>query len=270
MSANITVANNIRDSILSHHPRSRYDMDSFGPSVMPSLLPSSELAILRSLAANPSLVHLHPALSLYIADLFAATRHHPELDGTLLTRRAHIDVEDLVRAHRVIFGDSTGTDLIRLTTGEKTTEEWEDAQSHARSRNFTSSTRTEDYENEIDDMTTVRVSWEWKEGDGGGDVVGKLGERSRSEADHEDPLDQEDQDQADREVMDVSEVDVAKVLPRVVSHRVRVRDGPQEEILGNIMFCAVGPPPTYKAPEGDLEWEKRTVKEIIVEVLADV
>ncbi|TFK53538.1 hypothetical protein OE88DRAFT_1733444 [Heliocybe sulcata] len=270
MSAHIILANNIRESIPSHHSRSRYDPDSLGPSVRGGLLQSSELAILRSLAADSGLVHLHPALSLYIADLFAGTRHHPELDGTLLTRRAHIDVEDLVRAHRVIFGDSTGTDLIRLATGEKTTEEWEDDQSHARSRNRTSSTRTEDYESEIEDMTTVRVSWDWKGDDGGGDAVRKLGVGSQSEPDHEDPRDTQDQGHADHEVMDVSEADVAKVVPRVVSHRVRVRDGPQDEILGNVMFCAVGPSPAFKPTEQDIEWERRTVKEIIVEVLADI
>lgn len=271
MSANIALTSSIRESILSHHSRSRSDLNLPGTAARTGLMSSSELKYLRELAEDRTLVHLHPALSLYVADLFAATRHHPELDGTMLTRRAHIDVEDLVRAYRVIFGDSTGTDLIRLAT----LDELQGRHSHTRSRQLSASTRTENYESEIDDMTTVRVSWEWKEGDGGDDpdAPRKLrgGCHLEPNPDREDdPLDIEDQEQGDQEVMDISEVDVAKVVPRVVSHRVRVRDGPQDEVLGNVMFCAVGPPPTYKPPEEDLEWERRTVKDIIVEVLADV
>ena len=68
------------------------------------------------------------------------------------------------------------------------------------------------------------------------------------------------------EVWDVSEVDIGRVFPRVVSHRVRVRSGPDDEILGSIMHPAVRQHPPSEVPSAD----RKTVKQIIVGILADV
>ena len=64
----------------------------------------------------------------------------------------------------------------------------------------------------------------------------------------------------------------ARVFPRVVSHRLRVRDGPDHEILGSVMHPAVGIPRDRGSGQSDEEpmWERRTVKEALVEILADV
>jgi hypothetical protein len=56
--------------------------------------------------------HISHALSLYLADIFSATRHHARLDATLLIARASKDAEVLVRASRVI-----GADLIFQLSG---------------------------------------------------------------------------------------------------------------------------------------------------------
>ena len=67
---------------------------------------------------------------------------------------------------------------------------------------------------------------------------------------------------------DVSEVDVAKVVPRVVSHRVRVRSGPEHEVLSSVVFMAV--PPASEGGEKKGTWKRRTVKDIIVKLLGEV
>jgi len=38
--------------------------------------------------------------------------------------------------------------------------------------------------------------------------------------------------------MDVSEVDIARIIPRVLTHRLRVRDGPDHEIFSGVVFPA--------------------------------
>ena len=77
------------------------------------------------------------------------------------------------------------------------------------------------------------------------------------------------------EVWDVSEEDVARIFPRVVSHRLRVRDGPDDEILGSVMWPAVpvegGARAGAEVADGvKLGWERKSVKEVLVRVLADV
>ncbi|KLO18401.1 hypothetical protein SCHPADRAFT_866786 [Schizopora paradoxa] len=42
--------------------------------------------------------------SLLLADLLSAVRHHPHLEGSLLSARCHAQCVDLVRAHSVLFG----------------------------------------------------------------------------------------------------------------------------------------------------------------------
>jgi len=77
------------------------------------------------------------------------------------------------------------------------------------------------------------------------------------------------------EILDVSEADIARIVPRVLSHRLRVRDGPADEIMGSLMHSAVG---SCAACEGGNEeddekqstWERRMVKDILVKILAEV
>ena len=69
---------------------------------------------------------------------------------------------------------------------------------------------------------------------------------------------------------DVSEVDVAKVVPRVVSHRLRVRDGPEDEMMAGIMFMATNPRVHTSIENKDGVWRRRTVKEILVKLMTQV
>jgi hypothetical protein len=63
-------------------------------------------------------------------------------------------------------------------------------------------------------------------------------------------------------VLDISEADVARIIPRVLSHRLRVLDGPEDEALASAMFSVVG----KKARQ----WERSTVKDILVQILSEV
>jgi hypothetical protein len=73
--------------------------------------------------------------------------------------------------------------------------------------------------------------------------------------------------------LDVSEADIARIVARVFSHRLRVRD--EEEILGSLVYSAVGSCVACEArDEGDDQteqntWERSTVKDILVEILAE-
>ncbi|EKM48679.1 uncharacterized protein PHACADRAFT_202528, partial [Phanerochaete carnosa HHB-10118-sp] len=69
------------------------------------------------------------------------------------------------------------------------------------------------------------------------------------------------------EVWDVSEIDVGQVFLRAVSYRLPVRVGPDDEIPGSIMHPAVRD--WQLAPEL-AALERRTVKQIVVDILADV
>ncbi|GJJ06249.1 hypothetical protein Clacol_000440 [Clathrus columnatus] len=53
-------------------------------------------------------VHLSPLVSNYSVALISAARHHPELDGSLLTARCVKHVEDLLKASGVVFGQWNG------------------------------------------------------------------------------------------------------------------------------------------------------------------
>jgi len=67
------------------------------------LFPPSPLSRLcKTPLTNPNLAS-RP--SLLLADLLSALRHHPHLEGSLLSARCHAHCVDLVRAHSVLFGE---------------------------------------------------------------------------------------------------------------------------------------------------------------------
>ncbi|KAI0709541.1 hypothetical protein C8T65DRAFT_649053 [Cerioporus squamosus] len=237
----------------------------------PPTLPASELSYLRTLARphptaapifypsvhattqfsitaladqrTPPYAALHPSLDMYILDLFSATRHHPALDGTLLTMRAHADAEALARAFRVLNGDTIGAAL--------GSEDSALPQPGVRLR--------------VDDE------------DGYRSFSGGFGEYEYLDGPEAELSPAEALDAALRrawpEAWDVSEEDVARVFPRVVSHRLRVRDGADDEILGSVMWPAVpgeSGAGTEVAEGVKLGWERKSVKELLVRILADV
>lgn len=225
---------------------------------------------------------IHPSLNTYLSDLFSATRHHPELDGSLLTLQARRDADDLVRAFRVIGGDTLGTELIETYANR------------APSLRHTSSTDSYD---RVSRMDVESIGWSKEDRDivmtfesphpevrvqqepdtprpnGNGHFTSaQLGSDSQTRAASSLPLPPAEA------VWDVSEADIARIFPRVVSHRSSVRGGPDDEILGSVMFPAV-PHDMQKFEarasvvmigEEPAPFMRRSVKEILVGILADV
>jgi len=179
----------------------------------------------------------------------------------MLTARARQDAEVLVRAARVLGVDQTGAELIKeaaTITSERT------EQDSITERGYTSSSASmQSFEALIDGSTLPFQS---------PDVVSLHAHHSMRSliTEEEEPLE-----------LDVSEADVARIFPRVVSHRVRVRDSPVDEILSSAVCGAVSWPrftPTETDPDWEavdvhdpnIAWERETVKDILVHVLATV
>ncbi|KAI0823616.1 hypothetical protein BC628DRAFT_1411399 [Trametes gibbosa] len=254
---------------------------------------------------------VHASLEMYLLDLFAATRHYPALDGTLLTARAHADAEALMRAFRVLNGDTVGGTLVsqEAQLGDHNDGAAVEAES------FDDASWTEDGWRSVESLTKSA-----RAGKGNGDGNGNGFADSKESVSEEYPgavgmhvrvsVEQSDGDSAFDdmrpgdggasppeaqalamarawpEVWDVSEEDVARVFPRAVSHRLRVRDGPDDEVLGSVMWPAVPPEgnaaaaatfggvggsPRVDLPgNGTMGWDRRSVKEILVRILADV
>lgn len=80
------------------------------------------------------------------------------------------------------------------------------------------------------------------------------------------------EDNAANRVPDVSEVDIARIVPRVISHRVRLRDGPEDELLSSALFGATfkPPPEILQAGQGEGEVTLDSVKKVLVQILSDV
>lgn len=209
------------------------------PPVNPSpIISPSDISYLRSLP-----VYVSPSLSSHIDELFTAARHHHELDGTLLTSRAHRDAEPLIKAQRLLSADSTSTELIRSCEMEgKVGDE--------------SSYGVVDAENDVSDPTQPLKQDGWAVR-GGVQAATSLDSRSHSTGHTGSSF------QLESERMDVSEVDIARIIPRVLTHRLRVRDGPDHEILSSVVFPAVA------TGSDKVESHRRTVKEILVQIIGE-
>ncbi|KAI0645802.1 hypothetical protein C8Q79DRAFT_1052969 [Trametes meyenii] len=267
----------------------------FYPSVHATLPP---FAITPPPPPQPPYAALHASLDMYLLDLFAATRHHPALDGTLLTQRAHTDAEALARAFRVLNGDTVGTTLVMreahigdrdtaaadsFDDGTWTEDGWRSVESlsgRTRANGFAHSKETDDYPGV--DRIRVQVN-----GSDPSDVESRPSGAYEGFVSADVELSPPDalalaMARAWPEVWDVSEEDVARVFPRAVSHRLRVRNGPDDEVLGSVMWPAVTPSGGMcgggqsESPELGgtgavaMGWERKSVKEILVRVLADV
>ena len=232
MSVSVLPSTSTRQSF--SHVRSEMQTPPINPS---PIISPSDISYLRSLS-----VHVSPSLSLYVDEFFTATRHHHELDGTLLTSRAHRDAESLIRVQRLLSGDSTSTELIRSYQMDNVGEE--------------SSDGFMDSENDAYDPTQPLKHNNWF---GRGKAQGTI--LSESVPDSTGYSDGTFQLESQR--MDVSEVDVARIIPRVLTHRLRVRDGPDHEILSSVVFPAV------LTGSDKVESHRRTVKEILVQIIGE-
>ncbi|TBU31715.1 hypothetical protein BD311DRAFT_776002 [Dichomitus squalens] len=254
------------------------------PIFYPSVNATHEYPSVHPTAPEPfPYAALHPSLEQYLLDLFAATRHHPALDGTLLTMRAHADAEALARAFRVLNGDTIGAALVEHEArigghprghshDHDTAGSWRSASAAWRSAESVAGKGKGSEEYSIGGVR-LRVEAEDMEGSGPLGMYDALLAQLMPELTPADAQ-AEAMKRSWPEIWDVSEEDVARIFPRVVSHRLRVRDGPDDEVLGSVMFPAV--PPGMGAAGSDvgkgakLGWERKSVKEILVRILADV
>jgi hypothetical protein len=211
-----------------------------------TVLPRDFLSRLSSLS-TPAHVNIHPSLRLYIADLIAAARHHHELDGTLLGLRCVQDAEAFVRAHRVLgTGDAGFVPVERPPTLSVTS----------------AAGSTLSLPHGAGENLSVHLHWV----DAGSSVTPSASRPASAAPDveldwlHVDP----------REKWDVSEVDVAKIVPRVISHRLRVRDGPEDEMMSGVMFTTTSPRVLTGVENKEGVWRRRTVKEILVKLMTQV
>jgi len=218
------------------------------------LLPREFIQFLQTTAQR---AHISSTLSLYLSDLFSAVRHHPKLDGTFLTARSMNDAKALARAGRVLGSDPTGGELIRDHHGMMTFEEGEDGEGEYRSLHV---------HNDIasgSGSVTINVLQE---------VAPSQGSHAASVNDHDYTSTGAVDDLLD--ALYVSEADIARIVPRVVTHRLRVRDGPEDEILAGAIFGATFEPQVKRSTgssANDYDWDSRsTVKDILVEILAEV
>lgn len=215
MSAAVILTSDMR--ALAKHPHSQ---------LASPVIPSTYLPCLRK---SYQRTHLPAQLSLYLADIFSAARHHPELDGTFLTARSIADAHDLARAARVLGGDPTGMQLIQDAAAYK------DDMSLA-------TTETGSHDGEADKFLHVM------------DGIGEGSEGVFVDM----PI---PEDESDTIVLDVSEADIARIAPRVMSHRLRVRDSDDGVFRGALNGVTMAP---------GRERERTTVKDVLVQVLAEV
>ncbi|KZV76334.1 hypothetical protein PENSPDRAFT_646377 [Peniophora sp. CONT] len=247
-----------------------------GSSLLPRIL--TRLQELSTLAHT----HLPDTAGLFLTRLFSAARHHPELDAALLGARARQDAEALARALRVLCGGERVGALVQRVAATLAADV---------------------YDGDTDMASTVDGVGI---GAGGGRQVRVVLEperasalssprRSGSEdkghrppshtglAPHADLIDDtsvlqrepplpswlagENADSTLR--WDLSEADIGTIAPRVLSHRLRVRNGPADEILASVVYHACGP----TDPERELNkgvWKRRTVKDVLVQLFKEV
>lgn len=262
------------DSLLSNgssiSPRLRPNSALTSPSA--PVVPQSDLQYLRALASpSPSpLIHayttMQPCLRTYLSDLFSATRHHPELDGTLLTHRAHVYADVLARAFRVLAGDSIGAGLVRAVgAGDQASDLWEASEEGLEGKQEDmSGTQGASSPLSQEIKSPVKVELD------GVEIVqdGQWEDFSAPPRTESETI----TSSGNSEAWDVSEVDIARIFPRVASHRLRVLDGPEEEVLGSLVWPAVQVMPRGEqvASTDRKLWVRKTVKEILVGILADV
>ena len=152
----------------------------------------------------------------------------------LLTAKSMKDAEDLVKASRVVGNDLTGMELVRAPPV------------------------ADDEDSEFQKQNEEHV-------------VDSLPEEDE-EQEEQQATSQRDEDKDVDRILDVSEVDIARMVPRVISHRVRLRSGPEDELLSSALFGATfkPPPEVLQAGQGEDEIILDYVKKVLVQVLSDV
>ncbi|KAL0581902.1 hypothetical protein V5O48_000132 [Marasmius crinis-equi] len=215
------------------------------------LINSDFMEILRDVYAK---VHFPPALNLYLSDLFSAARNHPQLEGRLLTAVSIKEAYDLCRAWRVLSGDPTGMELVQdVVLGEE--DEFESLNNGDDAENTPGSVM-----NALEGVESGNVSM-----NGLAPHLEVNGDASLQQEEFTVP------------VLEITQSDIGRIAPRVISHRVRVRGGPQEEVLASAMYgAALNSFQRNDARElgltsGNLgDRDSVTVKDILIGILQEV
>ncbi|KAG6861934.1 hypothetical protein C0995_009884 [Termitomyces sp. Mi166 len=220
------------------------------PVVPKQLIPRDFIVQLQKAAQS---AYVSSQLSLYMSDLFSAVRHHPKLDGTFLTAKSMNDANDLARAGRVLGTDPTGSELLRYYPTPA--YEGEDDEESTRGQ---LSSEMHEYIASGSESVTLDIPRESTSSHFAKDHNADPGSLSHPE----NPI----------ATLFVSEASIARVVPRAVTHRLRVRDGPSDEVLAGAVFGATFSPNRKESFDTvGCGWDTRsTVKDILVEILAEV
>ncbi|KAJ3761947.1 hypothetical protein EV360DRAFT_36677 [Lentinula raphanica] len=197
-----------------------------------------------------SQVYISSNLRLYLSDLFSAARHHHQLEGRLVSIAALKDASELSRAARVLGGDPTGMELIN---------EFSRLDDTKTDNNSTTGVQSNDerISKVMDDVGSAYVFIDPQMDVESRALTGEM-EESGSVRTRALP------------VLDVTQADIARIVPRVLTHRLRVRDGPEDEVLGSAVFGAVFSANMGRENEKQPESNRVTVKELLVEILQEV
>ncbi|KAF8894331.1 hypothetical protein CPB84DRAFT_1782817, partial [Gymnopilus junonius] len=203
--------------------------------------------------------HLYPSplpnevfpLELYLSDIFSATRHHPRLDAMMLTARSKQDAEDLIRASRVIGRDLTGMELLRPPVWSDVDEALSSHESEdLLSKDYVRLSRLESVVSALSSLPAASRE----------NLLGETSENAN--------------EPVETPVLDVSEVDIARIVPRVISHRVRMRNGPEDEVLASALYGATFKPKVPQDAMSELDQvaanKLQSVKAVLVDILSEV
>jgi len=107
------------------------------------------------------------------------------------------------------------------------------------------------------------------------DVTGSLHHSGSSLRHRGTPTSDNESTQPFRTVLDVAEVHIARIFPRCVSHRLRVRDSPRDEVLAGAVFGATfGDSFSEETGAGEVCMDayetQPTVKDILISIMSEV
>ncbi|KAF5383430.1 hypothetical protein D9757_006103 [Collybiopsis confluens] len=197
-----------------------------------------------------SKVHIPSTLNLYTSDLFSAARHHHQLEGRLLSIGAMHDALDLSRAARILGGDFTGLELVESVLTAQDDDKLDGSSTADEGANGD--------ERLPKAMTATDVGSAYV-------MIDPIETRLSGEEGLESV-----KNEVVSPVLDVTQADIARIVPRVLSHRLRVRDGPEDEVLAGAIFSALFSASLSKAEREKRELGGVTVKELLISILQDV
>lgn len=232
--------------------------------------------------------YISPTLMTYLNDLFSATRHRAGLDGTFLTARCMSDAEKLVRAHRVVSTDLNGMELLRDGDDENWILEDQDDEEHDNDEDEDDDDNDDDDENsdeqwqtvEADEFSSFGITFP-KSLNSKKQPQTTVSSNSKSKTKTNKKINNNNNNLKNGiPKLEVTEINIARMFPRCVSHRLRVRDGPREEVVAaSLLFGATfdwddevddaGTNTGREVYMGTYE-ERPTVKDVLVSILSEV